>query len=703
MNARSGVVLALGLLLLGLILVLRGNLRFREEELLSAPIGGPATTSESAGAVVVPVVGSTEVGAAVRRLASDEGGFRLRVLDAADRSPLPGAIVRWLRAGQSWSVAAPAHDGAVQLPTGGDEHLDLHVTCAGYCTLEGRLILGGDAAEVLLQRGGSVELRVLDESGRPAAGIEVVLLPPLVAGAWEADWPTLRTRTEPFVPADTVVSLRIADGVVTAGADPIELGAFRAIEPQHLACMPLRRTTDADGVAHWSGVAPGKSYRCGILGRHHADLVPVHEASRLRASPRGVVVGRPPPVSLSGSFCVQTTKQSQVGASLVGHAAVQGTVRCRPAADVLVKLCRIHQAGGGDVRPVTTVDAESCQQLDVDGRFRFENVRPGIFAIRACWLENDHDVYFVSTTLRLLSNMDLDLGELLPMSGMDVRVRAELHAHGDRTAPERVFVDPRQAVARLSLSFLPDSQSVADAVTEVAVVPFGKDYVLHGVPAGRLQLQAAPVDGLAILPWVQRLDAGEVLDRPLAELGDAVPVAVRIHAGVAMRLTVVDESGDGVPLAAVHSVNLDSGFVQSLTVDQEVQPGSSERLVRIPRGRHQLCASLFVGGRWIAGVTQCDVGDQPASLRLDMLPAASIRGRFVATVGRDRLSPTLRWSPAAFAKRGVWLFSAAPNAQGEFELVGLPAGIEIEGDEGLPTLRPVAADDVLDIGAITDR
>jgi hypothetical protein len=196
--------------------------------------------------------------------------------------------------------------------------------------------------------------------------------------------------------------------------------------------------------------------------------------------------------------------------------------------------------------------------------------------------------------------------------------------------------------------------------------------------------------------------AGEVIDRPVADLVDVVPVDLLVHGGVAMRVAAYDENGHGVALAALHSVDLHSGFVQSLPVG-EMGLGSDGGLVRIPRGRHQLCASLSIGGRWIAGVTECEVGDQPASLRLDLLPAATIRGRFVATAGRERRSPSLRWSPAAFAKSGVWLFSAAPNARGEFELLGLPHGIAIEGDEGLPTLLPASADQVVDIGVITDR
>ncbi len=702
MNARSGVVLALSVLLLALISVSWISYR----SYAGAPLSEQDTllairTTASSNDRLAPVH-ATEVSGNLRRLASRETGVRLRILDAAVRGPLPDTVVKWRVDATDWRTEEPGHDAVVHLSSVLGQEIELRVACDGYCTVHGRLRVDVDAIDVLLQRGGITELSVLDASGQPAPGVEVVLLPPLEAGHWEADWPRLLSGKEPMVSADTIARLLVVDGIVTMVGDALINGA-RAMQPQYLSCAPLRRTTGADGVARWFGVAPGDTYRCGMLGRHHADFDPAHASQRLRVTSKGVVVGRPPPSNMSGAFTVKATEISRIGASLTGEAAVHGRVRCDASAEVRVKLCRIYQAGGGDVRPVTTVDAESFQHVDRDGRFRFENVRPGTFAIRACWLENAQDIYFVSTTLRLLPNMDLDLGELRPMRGSTVRVRVELQEDGARILPDRVFHDPRQAVASLSISFLPDSQTVADSVTDVAVLPFGKHYMLHGVPPGRLQLQAAAINGLATLPRVQRLDSAEMLDRPLGELDDLVSVAVQVHAGVAVRITAKDEEGKDVPVSVVHSVELDSGFIQSLTIGPEPVPGSGARVITMPKGRYQLCASLFVRGRWLAGSVDYHVKGSAPSVRLDMLPAAMIRGRFVEATDRTRRGDTLRWSPTAFARRGVWLYSAKPNAQGRFELKGVPSGIELEGDNGLPKVQPLANDQELNIGAITNH
>jgi hypothetical protein len=703
MNARSGVVLALGVLLLGLILLSWHSYQPDAGAPTPAPDAVAAVATATAGANALAMAGATKVSTNQRQLANDTTGVRLRILDAAGLGPLPDAMVRWRVDAKNWRSQEPGHDAVVELSCDVGEEIELRVTCDGYCAVHGRLKLDAAAIDLPMQRGGAVALRVIDASGQPAAGVEVVLLPPLAAGQWEADWPRWKAGTGPLVPDDAMARLLVVDGIVTVEGEEVMLGGSRAVDSLYLAQAPLCRKTGADGVARWSGVAPCDTYRCGMRGRHHADFEPAHESRRLRVTAKGVVVGAPAPSNMSGAFAVKASELVQIGASMLGEAAVHGTVRCKPGEGIRLKLCRIFQAGGGDVQPVTTVDAVRFQQVDRNGRFRFENVRPGIYAIRACWLEDDHDIYFASSTMRLLPDMDLDLGELLPMAGATVRVRVELRELGARIGPERVFAHPRQAAASLALSFVPDSQTVADSVTEVAAVSFGVDYLLHGVPPGRLQLQARPGNGLATLPRVHRLDAAQVIDRPLSELGEVVSVAVQVQAGVALRLKAVDQHGRDVAVNMVQAVDLDSGHVQSLTFDPELATEAGARVVRIPKGRHQLCASLFVGGRWLAGSVECDVNGDATSVRLDMLPAATIRGQFVAAAERSRRSETLRWAPPAFAKRGVWLYSAMPNAQGEFVLEGVPSGVALVGDDGLPMVMPVASGQERNVGAITDR
>lgn len=700
MNARPGVVLVTGLVALALALVSWRCTRpgAADPDVMPSGMGAVAEAGWSVTSDQRDVIDGQ--GAAAQRVAGVDAGLRLRIRDAADLGPLSDARARWRAGDGEWHRAVAVADASVRLAANVGEQIDLEVECPGYCALRGRLTPDSDSLDVLLERAGEVECTVRGRSGEPVAGVEVMLLPPLEQGRWEAGWVELRRGDASWSVEPMQRTLRVERGVVV-GDDAVEhIGGGRVIDLARLACTPLRRVSDAAGVVSWQGVPAADNYRFGVLGKLHAELSPAHESQRLRVTPAGVVVGVPPPDGLSGSFAVRGGDQSMVEARLVGSAAVRGELRCGEHAEVVVKLCRILQAGGGDVRPVTAVDAEILQRLDARRCFRFEDVRPGLFAVRACWMENAHDVYCVSTTLQLLPGMDLDLGELVPMSGEHVRVRAELRCADDPCLAEQVFLEPRQAVTSLAFSFLPDSQSLADAVTEAAIIPFDREFVLHGVPPGRLQVQATPIDGQGTRAWVQRLDAGDRIDELVSRLGGSVVVAVQVRGGVTVSLRVSDRIGRDVPLGELHAVELDSGHVQSLAISADESGG---RVIRIARGRHLLSASLMVDGEWLSGICSCDIGEDPVDLHLEMLPAARVRGRYVGLRNAEAGERALRWSPKPFAERGVWLFSCNCEVDGEFSLEGIPAGVELVGEGRLPALRPVAEGDLIDLGAIGER
>jgi len=700
MNARSGVVLVLGLALLGLVLLTWGGVLPSPSDPSLVTREGTVVSAAESGGVTPPVGEEPDAGSGHRRTAADGEGVQLRVFDAADQLPLVDATVAWClgTGGQRTEVAD--RDGVVRLPCAIGDEVSLTVTCAGYCTLQGAWKVSESEVAVPLARGGAVELSVVDAAGKPVRDVDVVLLPPLITGYWASDWVPLQSGERPFVPKDTVVHLHVVDGVLQPAEDELILDS-RLLAPHYMAHAPLRRTTDDRGVIRWSGVSIGEGYRCAVLGSRHAELQPLHESQRLQVTPKGVVVGPPPPSNMSGALTVQLDETTEATARLLGAAAVHGRIRCRKNTSVRVKLCRVEQAGGGDVSPVTTVDPVSLDEADGDGRFRFENVKPGIFAIRACWIENDHDIYFASATLRLLPGMDLDLGELAAMDGASVRVRAELHANGKRASSHEVFAAPLQATANLSFSFVPDSQSLADAITEVAAVPFGHDYMLHGVPPGRLQLQAMPRHEQATLPHVQRLEAKEVLECDVVAVPEVLSAVVEVHGGHQVEIATIDDRGDATPVRDVYAVDLSTGYVQSLTVESEV--GAPSGTVILPKGRHQLWAALSIGGRWLAGICECHVtGDDRSSVRLVMRPAASVRGR-VTALAANKGDGVLRWSPPAFAKQGVWLYSAVPDATGEFVVDGVPAGIELHGEGSLRALPPTTAGEVRNVGVLPIR
>src|SRR5690606_17464162 len=99
-----------------------------------------------------------------------------------------------------------------------------------------------------------------------------------------------------------------------------------------------------------------------------------------------------------------------------------------------------------------------------------------------------------------------DLGDVLPMQGAQVAVRAELHQDGAPQTPTAVFAQGEQADVIMTMAFVPDSNLASDSVTEFARVPFDREFVLHGLPAGRLQLMAQPAHDLQTLPHIQRVE-----------------------------------------------------------------------------------------------------------------------------------------------------------------------------------------------------
>jgi hypothetical protein len=637
---------------------------------------------------------------------------RLRVVSAAELAPLPGCELTLVGPQGATRTLRTDDDGHAPWPDAlAAGRAVVTVEHEGYAPLRGHLAAPSADGELVLalELAGRVEIAVVDRDGRPVADVGVALLPPACDGAadWSREWPTVRANGVPAIEGTLLPQLRAGvDGIVRAGAATVRPRELPAIElPTRVACAHgWTATSDRDGIARFDDVATGTGYRFGVLGATHVRVEPANERTRLTVTPRGVRVGAPAPFNLSGTLDVVAQETARGRATTLGSCAVHGRITGVGAQGVLVKLARISQAGGGDsgVEAVTAIDAERTSQSS-DGAFRFENVRPGIFALRACWLRGQQDIHFVSTTLRLDAEDDVDLGALAPMDGARATVRVDLSAGGQPVAATDVFDEAASYEAVLTIAFQPDSQTVADAVTEFARVPFGSEFVLHGVPSGSLKLQARPAPGLAPRASVQRVDSSGVVEDRVERLGGGtVVVAVPVVGGVPRVFDVRGPDGEEVPAVQVQVRNRTTGRVDGLQISEAGRAPIVERVARFEPGVYDAWLSLQRGGVWLAAAFEVDATDPAAAVvHVTLEAAGEVRGTLVDPRGRPLPDTTLRWTPTTLAGSGIWTFPVRSGADGTFVISGVPAGVQLVAEHrpGLP-LPAAVAGQVLQAGNV---
>lgn len=616
--------------------------------------------------------------AAAQRAPACWSARRLRIIDAAGARPLSDSSIIFRHAGVTETVQADI-DGYASWPAEIDGCAQIDVSCKGHVTLSGELAppVLDEFVTIALEPAGVVRVTVLDRHGEPAANVFVALLLPLAGqGGWAREWSAIRRQGTPAHDGLGMMELRPdAQGIIHASQDVVRLTPTIAISSRLLAALPCDRKTDQNGVVEWRGVAPSAGYRFGILGANHAQVEPAFERSRLSVTARGVSVGAGAPLNLSGPFDVMPEKATEGLAMLEGAGSVFGSIVGAERDNVRVKLVRIRQAGGGDIERVTVFDAESVQPA-LDGAFRFADVRPGIFVLRACWLRGERDVYFVSTTFRLEDSAELDLGMLSPMDGAVATVRVGLQVGADEVAPVEVFANPRAAGAILTIAFQPASQNAADAVTEYAQVAFGSELVLHGIPSGRLQLQARPAMDFVMLPEVQRVDASEVVERQVFELAGTLSVRMPVVRGIRCALDVCDSRGVQLSVTQVQVRNRMSGRVDSIEVQSDGLLPLARSFFVIEPGLYDAWVSRSGGNGWLAKAFEIDARvPSPAAISVRLEEAASICGSVVDERGAPSPNRLVRWSPRLLAEAGIWMHSTRSAADGSFVVHGIPPGV----------------------------
>ena len=299
--------------------------------------------------------------------------------------------------------------------------------------------------------------------------------------------------------------------------------------------------------------------------------------------------------------------------------------------------------------------------------------------------------------------MELDLGTLAARDGAHATVRVGLASNGQPLTAADVFKDGHDRDALLTIAFKPDSRVVADAVTEFARVPFGQDFVLHGIPSGALMLQAQPAHGFEARPGVQRVDASPVLEAPVSSLGGRVlAVDVPVVRGVRRVFDVRAPDGATVAAPQLQVRNRATGRVDTLELIEQGRAPLLERVALLEPGVYDAWLTVMAQGAWLGRELQIDARDpQPSVVSVQLERAGEARGTVTNALGQPLAGVTVRWTPRRLAHSNVWLYPVRSQADGTFVVAGVPAGVELvragRPDEPLP---PIVAGAPVEVGAV---
>lgn len=560
---------------------------------------------------------------------------------------------------------------------------------AGRADLVGRVRLAAADNRIALAPGGTVVAQVVDGDGAPAAGVRVRLLPPLLGHAtYDAAWSSLPSHDADAPPPQ---DLAFVDGAWRApDTEPLDPGLPIAPAYQH-GLVSWCSTTGADGMVTWLGVPLGSGFRWGVLPPRHADVSPRHEDLRLRGGAEGVVVGAPPPPGLSGAFAVGADGPARGHAVLVASARVRGRLVEPLAGGTTMRLRRIAEARADDGVGASAIDIEADSAADRDGRFAFQDVRPGTFLVTACWFEPPTAVRFASVAFRLASHDDLDLGAVRALSGVDLPLRVDLCDElGQPVAPEAAFRNPAEVAARVYLATRPEDRLFHHTLFEAIELPLQRDFVLQGLPRGRVRLQTAvPLEAGAA--GVIEVRQSVPLDAHTDGLASA-NLQLTVRRGGRVRLDVRGVDGRDLDVATIQVREVGTGVRHTLPWLRD-DPRAE---LTLPPGRHQLVCTMAGAGAddgGSFGLVECEVrGGTSVDVELRLRPGAGVTGTARDASGRALRQAVLRWTLPAWRGDAAqqWLWSVRTDAEGRFAVRGLPPNCPLAADDHCG-LRPLTA------------
>ena len=524
----------------------------------------------------------------------------------------------------------------------------------------GVLELGPGAHRIELHPGGRVRLELHDGTGHPLEGITATLISPERRGDASPDG-----------------AYHGHDAFSSIGSRPTQVSNVR-------------------GEICWTDLPPRRGYRVVVEGGVHVELSPRHEDRRLVEEADGVRVGVDPPHGVSGRIDVLAGEWTVVDAAVWAGGAVRGRIAADQAVEApLVTLYMVRDAGGERVQRVVAFDARAAVRADENGRFAFEDLAPGTWAVRA-WCEEPGSVFATcSRAFQLGPGSSLDVGDLYPLEGdwLDVDPRI-LDATGRPLDPAHVFPgqpDPERAY--LMVSTAPASGRATDMVAGCLPVALGERIRLRGLQPGHVRVALQPSPDLVLDP--NRVAA--VTSGPAASFDVGETRTAEVHLVVELAshhpIELVDEFGASHRPTRMWARDTSTGHVRAL----QVAPGpggtgASTSGVSLPPGRYELwCIEAACPDRTLVGSKVVTLGASPTPTRIHAEPGLTVSGVLRDTSGAPVADHLLTWVPDGWAIEGpvTALLQAHSAADGTYCVPGVPTGVRLRGIGSTPDLPPL--------------
>jgi hypothetical protein len=572
----------------------------------------------------------------------------------------------------------------------------------GYTPFSGQLTPRSGPNALLLNRAGSLQVRIVDVAGRPVDDCEVSLF--LDDGDDE---------------------LRLAEGHSIFSNEPVDTSRELIdtprgwVQSQHAvdtAAWPTgfeqsdwnasARRTSVDGLATWTDLPPREGYRWFVAPPLHAQVDPPHERKRLVEVSDYVQSSSPPPLGLSGRFDITAGQTLQLEGTLLAPAIVRGRVHCPLAATAaVIKLYSVDRAGGTTAPQTTAFDEAQSQLCASDGAFQFPDLRPGIWAVRAWWTEGELDYYYTCETFKLEPGADLDLGVLRALEGQTLEVAIGIaDQDGVAQAPEAIYSSPRDRLdAHLTITVMPDSGLATHMVSGYFPVPFGEIFRIHGVQPGRAHVGAEPSPGLSVDPSRVGSIVGTHPSGFTVGSTDFVYLELRARMGTARRLLMRNDRGVEITAPAVWVRDLGSNRVSSVRPNRlgssaasgEAPSAERRQSLNLPDGSYELVCKYTTKTNpngFVARASAIFDGTDSGPIELDAQPAVSVSGVLRDNSGAAIPNQSLYWRLEGWElDSDNAIFGATTDEHGAFVLNEVPAHTALRCSSlgcDLPPLAP---------------
>ncbi|MFK7740500.1 MAG: hypothetical protein AB8H80_09250 [Planctomycetota bacterium] len=708
------------------------------------PDGNPSHSTQANGSSAAASAASlSEHGAkaardaAIREAAGDgrgDGPATLRFVAAANGVHTDVGVVTLSMTAidrEDASIYRDARDGVFSLSA--DEvgsRVAIHVRAAGYAPLRATLVPNPGENLVALHPGGTLKIRCVDADGKPVANTQLALLPPPFVDPThnaayddtgyddrEEDWAAnvLATPTaEMSAPA-----MVVRDGVWSLDDVSCQHGPMRRVAAAFAGREDWIQSSGADGHVEWRNMPAMAGFRWGLLPPHLGTVDPAHENVQYQVVDGAVRVEAPPPYGLSGLFAIRTDAAQECVATIHKSSSVRGFVRPSPdSTSAAVRLFRIVQvggSGGGDSVGLTSYDFEGTVQVGAPTSygFQFDGLIAGDYVVRASWMSNGRDIYYANESFSIAAGKDIDLEEVPTLSGPGhVRLRLGIQSANKLLDPATVYPGTEMPLANLFFQLLPDSQLPDQCVGEALLLPFGTEFVVHGLSAGRLLMRAnAPPGQTFDNKLLSRVEAAEA-DTRWQDVDGTLALNLQATGGIRRSLQILDSFGLPLPAPLVWIRRCDARghalaapFNRAITWQPGLLGGTPTTSLNLEPGDYEIACRVVLTSSGHAGLygsqrVRFDGSAEnggPITLRLGH--CATTSGVILNADGTPAAQTKLDWRATSGGEpmEHGWPVSTTTDGEGRFSVTGLPPGAELIGLRGAPNFTGPSGKDISDL------